>query len=178
MAEDQDQLRRELAKKFSERMRKAGRWARTDFMLAQVFTWLAILASFLSAILTAGETLKDNKLLLALLTAIPGTVIVIEKSFGFAKRARWHWEFEAALDKLHTQLTFGKKPIEQAAQEYGDLRVSMEVTFPAGGPETLGDGLTNRTDSSRAGRRKSDANRPHARKGTAGFNKPPPDGSP
>lgn len=75
-----EQKRTELIDKITTRIGYDEKWARSDFFCAQIFVWLTILASFFAAILTAAQA--ASALFLALLAAIPGTMIVIEKSFA------------------------------------------------------------------------------------------------
>ncbi len=134
---DDKESRDQLASKISRRLVQDDRWARLDFSLAQLFLWLAILASFVSAALAAADTIP--KLWLALLAAIPGTVIVVDKSFSFAKRARWHWEMSSRLERLLLKLQFEGKSVAEVAAEYGDLRVEMEDKFPGMSAEGVAD---------------------------------------
>lgn len=126
---DEDRKRTLLIDKIRARQKLDNKWGKFDFILAQLFVWLAILASFLTAILTAADQVQE-KLVLALLTAIPGTVIVIEKSFSFARRARWHWEMIARLEQFSNQLEFECSKVEEVSKRLGEFRFDMEKKFP------------------------------------------------
>lgn len=127
-----------LVQKISTRIRADEKWARIDFVFAQAFVWLAILASFFSAILAAGDAVP--KLVLAFLAAVPGTVIVVEKSFSFAQRARWHWEMMVGLDQLVNALEYENAPIEQVSKQLSEFRRKMETKFPGMSMQGLADG--------------------------------------
>lgn len=127
-AMDNERMRSELIKKIATRIDHDERWARLDFLCAQIFVWLTILASFFTAILAAAEAVPP--LLLAFLAAIPGTVIVIEKSFAFSRRARWHWAMVAALEEYKSKLEFQNADVAEVAKLFGEFRKVMEDSFP------------------------------------------------
>jgi hypothetical protein len=118
----------DLIKKISARIAHDEKWAKTDFLCAQIFVWLTILASFFTAILAATE--KVSPLLVAFLAAIPGTVIVVEKSFSFGKRARWHWEMVATLEGLLNSLLYEEASIDEVSRQLSEHRKVMEKSFP------------------------------------------------
>ncbi|MBI4189613.1 MAG: hypothetical protein HY525_03640 [Betaproteobacteria bacterium] len=132
-----EEKRAALSAKIAARIQEDEKWGRLDFMWAQVFTWLAILASFFSAILAAAEAMP--KLALAFLAAVPGTVIVIEKSFSFARRARWHWEMMAGLDQLLNALSYEGATIQEISKKLGEFRRDMETRFPGFSVEGVSD---------------------------------------
>lgn len=125
---DDEERRSELIKKISARIDHDERWAKLDFLCAQIFVWLTILASFFTAILAAAEAVPP--LILAFLAAIPGTVIVIEKSFAFSRRARWHWTMVATLEEYKGQLEFQQVDVAEVSKLYGNFRKTMEDSFP------------------------------------------------
>ena len=134
---DEEQKRAALLGKIHTRKAHDDKWARTDFILAQLFVWLAILSSFLTAILAVADVVP--KLVLALLAAIPGAVILVDKSFSFARRARWHWDMVAKLDQFSNQLQFEEARVEDVSKQLGEFRFDMEAKFPAMSVEGLGD---------------------------------------
>jgi hypothetical protein len=125
---DNEEKRSELVKKITARIGHDEKWARLDFLCAQLFVWLTILASFFTAILAAAEAVSP--LLLAFLAAIPGTVIVIEKSFAFSKRARWHWAMVATLEEYKNKLEFQSADVGEVSELFSEFRKAMEESFP------------------------------------------------
>lgn len=134
---DEEQKRTALLSKIQTRQTYDDKWARVDFMLAQLFVWLAILSSFLTAILAVADVVP--KLVLAMLAAIPGAVILVDKSFSFARRARWHWDMVAKLDQFSNQLQFEDAKVEEVSKRLGEFRFEMEAKFPAMSVEGLSD---------------------------------------
>lgn len=125
---DEEQKRNALIAQMSTRMAYDDKWAGRDFTLAQTFLWLAILASFFTAILAAADAVP--KLLLGFLAAIPGAAILVDKNFSFARRARWHWEMVAKLEQLINRLQFEGAQTEAVSKQLGEFRVEMEGKFP------------------------------------------------
>lgn len=125
---DNEEKRSELVKKIAARIDHDERWAKLDFLCAQIFVWLTILASFFTAILAAAEAVSP--LLLAFLAAIPGTVIVIEKSFAFSRRARWHWTMVATLEEYKNKLEFQSADVGEVSKLLSEFRKAMEESFP------------------------------------------------
>ena len=142
---DEEQKMTTLLSKIHTRLAYDAKWARTDFIIAQVFIWLAILSSFSTAILTVADVVP--KLVLALLAAIPGAVILVDKSFSFARRARWHYDMVAKLDQFSNQLQFEGARVEDVSKQLGQFRVDMEARFPAMSAEGLGDKPARRADN-------------------------------
>ena len=119
-----------LLAKLSSRKNFHARWALRDFLVAQVFVWLAIGGSFVASILS---TIKESihPAVLATVAAIPAAVILIDRSFSFAKRAKWHYMFEAELERLANAVEFEGKDVAAVAHSFGELRVQMERSFPS-----------------------------------------------
>jgi hypothetical protein len=132
-----DPKRDRLVNVISKRRTQENHWAKVDFLLAHLFVWLAILGSFLTAILAAADVF--NKFVLALFAAIPGTAIVVERSFSFAGRASWHWEMVAKLDQFVNELQFEDAKVEAVSKSLGEFRLEMETKYPAMNVEGLSD---------------------------------------
>lgn len=130
-----DEAREALLQKMLTRQMRDQTWEKWDFIIAQCLLWLAILSSFISAIVVAGD--QASKMVSALLAAIPATVIVIDKSFSFARRSRWHSLMYLRLDELVNDLQFRSRPVEEVAAKLSKLRLEMEQSFPAMSTEGL-----------------------------------------
>jgi len=128
-------IRKLLEEKILARKALDERWGKGNFLLAQSFTWIAILASFASAIIVASG--ECSKFWGTLLAALPGTTMVIEKSFSFAKRTRWNWEMIVGLEELHNQLMFEDIPVEQVSKSLSGFRKTMEAKYPGFSVEGL-----------------------------------------
>lgn len=133
-----DDKRTALIEKITERQKRDALWGRWDFIFAQSFIWGAILASFISAIVAASG--RASPLLVAFLSAIPGTVIVIDRSFSFARRARWHRILYLRLDELINDLQFRGVAVDEIARNLSTLRIEMQETFPGMSTDGFADG--------------------------------------
>ena len=128
MEEQTEKKVTELAHKISTRLTKEAIWARRNFYIAQLFVWLAIISSFGTAI--ASATNKVPSIIIALLAAIPGTIILIDKNFSFARRAQWHYVMRAKLEQLENSLRFESATPEATSKAYSSITIEMEQTYP------------------------------------------------
>lgn len=105
-----------------------------DFKLAHIFLWVSILASFgASIIIAAGATLsKDtsvNKIIIAIIAGIPGLVILIDKSFDFAKRAVWGAIYRIELEELKDELVFKKIDPYDSSKKFREIKKRNELAY-------------------------------------------------
>jgi hypothetical protein len=125
--EERTALRNRLVE---HRMRNE-KWGRISFYIAQTFAWLTVVASFAAAVLSAGGLLTDHRFLVAVLAAIPGAVIVVDKRFAFAKRAQWHNVLGARVERIENALLFEGKSVRDASQELSGLLEAMYEVYPS-----------------------------------------------
>ena len=123
-----EELRQDLGTEIDQQIHIAKTWASKNFLIAQTFTWLAVLASFGSAIAAATE--KVNSILLAIFAAVPGTVILIDKSFSFARRASWYYMKRAKVQQLRNSLSFEGAQTADVSQKFSELTIKLEEEFP------------------------------------------------
>jgi|CXWL01.1.fsa_nt_gi hypothetical protein len=126
---DEEHNRKDLLKLIEERRKENYFWAKWNFITAQLFLWLAIVSSFLAAILTANGEIP--KFTLALLVAIPGVVIVIDKTFSFSRRALWNMDNAAKYEQLYNQLKFEAVEIKEVSKKLAEAQLEMVENFPA-----------------------------------------------
>jgi hypothetical protein len=103
-------------------------WAVTNFIFSIVVATATVLASFLSAIIAAADIAPP--ITVAILAAIPGTVIVIEGNFLFTKRWRWHNAMENRYRAFENQLLFEGADIAIVSKELSIFLASMEEKYP------------------------------------------------
>lgn len=125
---DEKAQRDELIELISNRKVQDEKWARDNFLYAHVVTWIAILSSFGAAIASATD--KVSPVIVAIFAAVPGTIIVIERSFAFARRASWHHLMRGNLQRLENELRYQGKPVSDVAAQYSDLFLRMEPQYP------------------------------------------------
>lgn len=111
------------------------KWATTNFVLSQVFTATAIFASFGAAIVAAANI--TSPIVLAFLTAIPGTVIVVDRSFLFAARWRWHCTVATRFTALEQALVFEGGTVQEVSKAMTAFLLGMEERYPTGKAEGL-----------------------------------------
>ncbi|MBA5689161.1 hypothetical protein [Rugamonas apoptosis] len=113
------------------------KWEGRDFTWAQVFVWGGIIASGTSSIYGSGIT-EMGHFFAAVVGAIPGVLIVVDKTFKFSARASWHARYRAALNSLFRKLRDENSPVPPISQALSKLESEMERDFPPMDPEILG----------------------------------------
>lgn len=106
------------------------KWGRINFTLAEVFFWIAILASFATTLVAAADSSGERSLALrittAALAAIPGLVILIDRRFSFGRRSEWFYLYRVQIRRLRLDLSYGKHSEEGVAEKLGLLELEME----------------------------------------------------
>jgi hypothetical protein len=123
-----DTLETEIGTKIAEHEKWRGR----DFSRAQWQFWLALGASFLAGILAAVDLPADwyYKVVKVVVTAIPGFIILTEKTFNFAKRSSWHAFYVLRLRALQRRLRDEVAPRDVVSRELSELEEEMDKRFP------------------------------------------------
>jgi hypothetical protein len=132
MPADGDKLRESLLKEMTQLKNRDERWGGRNFIIAQIQGWITIVASFGSAIAAAA---KAPSIAVAIIAAVPGTVILIDRNFGFMRRAQWHWLEAAKLLQLEHALNYQGAKVDEISKRYTSLRADMEEKFPITGPD-------------------------------------------
>lgn len=122
MAED-------LEAEITEALAEHARWQSHDFVFAQVLLWLGITASAISALYAAG-VVDMWKWLGAVIAAIPGVVIVVDKTFKYSARSSWHAMYGASLRALKRDLRDRGVTRAEVADRLNKLELEMEKLFP------------------------------------------------
>jgi hypothetical protein len=131
-----EETREQLLLRLRTRRAFDEKWATTNFVVSQVFTATAIFASF-GVALVAAANIVTSPIALAILTAIPGTVIVIDRSFLFAARWRWHCTVATRFIALEQMLLFEGGTVEKVSQAMTTFLSDMEERYPTGKAEGL-----------------------------------------
>src|SRR5688572_3345509 len=79
-------------------------WGRFDFLVSQLILWTGIVSSFLSALVAAGTVEFETKWLGPAIAALPGALILIDRSFKYGARSAWHSMYRVRLRGLILQL--------------------------------------------------------------------------
>jgi len=131
MQADEDQQREHLLNEITTQKEHDCRWAMQTFSFAQVQGWVAVVASFGSAI---AATAHAPRIIVAIIAAVPGAVILLDRNFAFARRAQWHWLLEDKVRELEHALKYQKAEISETSKRYASLMTKMEESFPITAP--------------------------------------------
>jgi hypothetical protein len=124
---DESQKREELLREITTRIKQNHFWGAAGYNVSQLQGWLTVVASFGSAIAAAA---KAPSIIVAIAAAIPGTVILMDRNFGFARRAQWHWSSANKLLELVHALKYQGGKVCEISKKYTALRQEMEEKFP------------------------------------------------
>ena len=130
-----EETREQLIQRLHARRAIDEKWASRNFILSQVFTATSIFASFGAAIVAAANI--ASPLVLAFLTAIPGSVILIDRSFMLAARWRWHCTVATRLSALEQTLVFEGGNVKEISEAMMSFLSDMEEKYPTGKAEGL-----------------------------------------
>jgi hypothetical protein len=103
-------------------------WAKLDAAIAYVLFMLAILASFGTTLLASVPDI--SRLAIALVAAIPGVVILFDRTFSFARRADWFYLYHVEVEALIRELRDQGVPPAEVSTKLSELARRMEGVFP------------------------------------------------
>ncbi|MBX2924537.1 MAG: hypothetical protein KF746_20215 [Chitinophagaceae bacterium] len=116
----------EIGKELKKRVKAIGR----DSSLAHIILWVSIIASFASAIMVAsGQKIFENNIWLAIIAGIPGLVVLVDKTFDFARRSSSGIMYKIELQELKNDYEFGKINAYRAAQRLQEITRRHESSF-------------------------------------------------
>ena len=127
---DYSEKSQEVKKELKKELRLRSRWEMIDFYLAHIFLWISITASFSSAIFVAqGMYMFGSKFWTAVISGIPGLVIIVDKTFDFARRASWGSMYKIELLQLKDDFEFGTIEPQKAAKKFRALMKKHTIYF-------------------------------------------------
>ncbi|MFT3747180.1 MAG: hypothetical protein QM768_02650 [Agriterribacter sp.] len=116
----------EINKELQKRVKSISR----DSSLAHIILWVSIIASFASAIMVAsGQQIFINNIWLAIVAGIPGLVVLLDKTFDFARRSSSGIMYKIELQELKNDYDFGKINAYKAAQRLQEITRRHESSF-------------------------------------------------
>ncbi|MFT3701449.1 MAG: hypothetical protein QM802_03725 [Agriterribacter sp.] len=119
-------LELEIQKELKKRVKDISR----DSSLAHIILWVSIIASFASAIMVAsGQKIFVNNIWLAIIAGIPGLVVLLDKTFDFARRSSSGIMYKIELQELKNDYDFGKINAYRAAQRLQEIIRRHESAF-------------------------------------------------
>jgi len=116
----------EINRELQKRVKSISR----DSSLAHIILWVSIIASFASAIMVAsGQQIFVNNIWLAIVAGIPGLVVLLDKTFDFARRSSSGIMYKIELQELKNDYDFGKINAYRAAQRLQEIIRRHESAF-------------------------------------------------
>jgi hypothetical protein len=106
------------------------KWATINQFTSHFFAATAIIASLVGAILAAAD--KTNPIVLACLTALPGAVIIVDRTFLFSARWRWHETVAKRMEAMEHVLRFQSGSVKDISIAMTTFLAEMENKYPAG----------------------------------------------
>ena len=128
MLDPNQQFKNELNKE----LRKRRFYSRSDFTLAHTFLWISVLASFGASIMIAAgdDVIHISKVWIAIISGVPGLVVVIEKTFNFSRRSLWDIMYLIDLEELKDEVDFDKTGnLYQVAKKFRVIKRRNESMF-------------------------------------------------
>jgi hypothetical protein len=117
-----------LTDEIDKEIKKRIKYTRWDFNLAHMLIWVSIFASFGSSLIIASKS-KIPPIYIAIVAGIPGLVVVVEKSFDFARRSGWDIMYKIELQELKNEIDFGKISPYKAARKFQEIIRRNEASF-------------------------------------------------
>ena len=117
-----------LMRELEDRGQYTKTWAKLNFAIAHVLFMLAIVASFGTTLIA---TTTASRVAVALLAAIPGLVILIDRAFSFGRRADWFYQYDNEIAALIRQLRDQDGDPAKVSQQLTATAKEMERLFPA-----------------------------------------------
>jgi hypothetical protein len=102
-------------------------WKLRNFVIAATFLWLGVGGSFGSSIAAA---FKAPAWIVAITAAIPGVVIIVDRTFSFAARGRWHDLLYTNIDALARALKYEDAAEKEISQKFSELLKASQESYP------------------------------------------------
>ena len=127
MSKTQDRLRLEVAHYL--------KLARGNYFTVWFLYAVSVGASILATVFAATGALDQSKTVLAVLTAIPGVVILVNNTFKFSARSQWHYEKKRKLDSLLRLAEAGAVATSdpEVAEKWNRIDEEMDKSWPGWG---------------------------------------------
>ncbi|OHU88105.1 MULTISPECIES: hypothetical protein [Pseudoalteromonas] len=105
--------------------------ARAHTSLMTTMYVISIASSLAAAVLVASDALP--KLVLAAITALPGTAILCTSAFRFKEHSQWHYKKARRLENLIYSLEFENESVASISKKARTMHDSMELSWPGFG---------------------------------------------
>lgn len=88
---------------------------------------LSIGASFAAAVLVAIEV---NRYAVVAVSALPGTMLVLNSTLRFDQKAQWHARKAYLIDAILRAVRFEELPVAEASRRLSEVQQQAESTYP------------------------------------------------
>ncbi len=132
-----------LISEIEEQVRHCTKWATSNYNWAQVVFIFSVLSSFTAAILVGvgpkdwtviGFSETGGRILLAALTGMPASFLLINNTLRFEEKAKWCWKKCRKSERLLRQLRDNPDAdIARVSEEFSTMSEEMENEWPAFG---------------------------------------------
>ena len=112
----------------TERLARARKHAKLNYFAAYTCYAVAIAASLFGTIVAATEFLP--KVVLIILTAIPGSVLLVNSVFSLDKKATWHYKRASHYNGVLRRLRFEDLSLADASKTLRNFSEKMEAEYP------------------------------------------------
>jgi len=133
----------ELISDIDNQVKHCTKWATHNYNWAQIIFILSVLSSFTAAILVGvgqkdwtavGLTEIGGRILLAALTGMPASFLLINNTLRFEEKAKWCWKKCRKSERLLRQLRDDPKAdVAAISLEFSTMSEEMENEWPAFG---------------------------------------------
>ena len=135
--EDKNSRRSGLEAELRETISSCEKLAARSYVFAQLVFCSSVLGSFFATVFVSGELgaqYFDNheKLITAILAALPATMILLNNSFRFEERTSWFWRKVRISQRYLRLIRDSKNPdLESISTEYSKKMEELESEWPA-----------------------------------------------
>ena len=96
--------------------------------LSQTFFWVAVISSGIASINSGTDWFEGPWA--AFIAALPALVLVIENTFKYEARSRWHRAKARKMEALWREYTFKGTKSEEVARKFSELEAEADRTKP------------------------------------------------
>lgn len=120
--------KKSLGIKLKERTTRSRKQARRNYFASYTCYAVAIITSLLSTIAISAELLPKTGLVI--LTAIPGTILLVNSVFSLDKKAAWHYKRARHCDGILMRLRFEDLSLAAASEDLRKFEEEMDAQYP------------------------------------------------
>jgi hypothetical protein len=118
----------DLAQDLMKELQRHRRLATVNYQAAYWFSALAVLASVMAGLSVASDWFSKDKL--AILSTLPGAILILFDRLKFEERADWHYRRTYALRSLMNDLTLRGVSEAEVSTRWEKMANDMEQQWP------------------------------------------------